>query len=165
MSWIWGKLADHVGDHVVLSPEGVVLMTSPGTESLKHSLAWSFQSGAGWNRVVIIWYYCIGAWRTSPQRMNPNEQRRCVSCVVSVRDVWLWVMFLASWCPSHNGHKEQNPTRISCPESRAPPRMMGAERSLPANMPDTGLFASLPSSITCYVCLPSQVLFVVRTVL
>ena len=34
MSWIRGKLADHVGDHVVLSPEGVVLVTSPGTESL-----------------------------------------------------------------------------------------------------------------------------------
>ena len=33
MSWIRGKLADHVGDHVVLSPEGVVLVTSPGTES------------------------------------------------------------------------------------------------------------------------------------
>ena len=34
MSGIRGKLADHVvGDHVFLSPEGVVLMTSPGTES------------------------------------------------------------------------------------------------------------------------------------
>ena len=30
---IWGKLADHVGDHVVLSPEGAALVTSPGTES------------------------------------------------------------------------------------------------------------------------------------
>ena len=28
-----GKLADHVGDHVVLSPEGAVLVTSPGTET------------------------------------------------------------------------------------------------------------------------------------
>ena len=45
MSWIRGKLADHVGDHVVLSPEEGVLVTSPGTESsyprplqsLKHS--------------------------------------------------------------------------------------------------------------------------------
>ena len=33
MSWIRGKLADHVGGHVVLSPEGAVLVTSPGTES------------------------------------------------------------------------------------------------------------------------------------
>ena len=33
MSSIRGKLADHVGDHVVLSPEGVGLVTSPGTES------------------------------------------------------------------------------------------------------------------------------------
>ena len=30
---IWGKFADHIGDDVVLSPEGVVLVTSPGTES------------------------------------------------------------------------------------------------------------------------------------
>ena len=28
-----GKLANRVGDHVVLSPEGAVLVTSPGTES------------------------------------------------------------------------------------------------------------------------------------
>ena len=33
MRWIWDKLADHVGDHVVLSPEGAVLVTSPGTKS------------------------------------------------------------------------------------------------------------------------------------
>ena len=33
MSWIRGKLADHIGDHVVLSPEGVILVTTPGTES------------------------------------------------------------------------------------------------------------------------------------
>ena len=32
MSWIRGKLADHVGDHAVLSPEEVVLVTSSGTE-------------------------------------------------------------------------------------------------------------------------------------
>ena len=46
MSLIRGKLADHVGNYVVLSPEGVVLVTSPGTkssyprppQSLKHSL-------------------------------------------------------------------------------------------------------------------------------
>ena len=33
MSWIQGKLADHIGNHVVLSPEEAVLLTSPGTES------------------------------------------------------------------------------------------------------------------------------------
>ena len=33
-SSIRGKLADHLGDHVVLSPEGTVLATSTGTESL-----------------------------------------------------------------------------------------------------------------------------------
>ena len=30
---IRGKLADHVGDHLVLSPEGAVLVISPGTKS------------------------------------------------------------------------------------------------------------------------------------
>ena len=33
MSSIRGKLADHVRYHVVLSPEGVILVTFPGTES------------------------------------------------------------------------------------------------------------------------------------
>ena len=33
MSSIRGKLADNVEDHLVLSPEGVVLVTSPGTDS------------------------------------------------------------------------------------------------------------------------------------
>ena len=33
MRRIWGKLADHVGDHVVSSSEGAVLVTSPGTKS------------------------------------------------------------------------------------------------------------------------------------
>ena len=33
MSLIRGKLADHVGDHVVVSPEGAVLVSSTGTES------------------------------------------------------------------------------------------------------------------------------------
>ena len=34
MSRVRGKLADHEGDHVVLSPEGAVLVTSPRMESL-----------------------------------------------------------------------------------------------------------------------------------
>ena len=33
ISSIRGKLADHVGDHAVLSPEGAILVTSTGTES------------------------------------------------------------------------------------------------------------------------------------
>ena len=33
MSSVRGKLANHVGDHAVLSPEGSVLVTSTGTES------------------------------------------------------------------------------------------------------------------------------------
>ena len=32
MSWIRGKLADHVGDHAVLSPEEIVSVTSSGTK-------------------------------------------------------------------------------------------------------------------------------------
>ena len=32
MRYVQGKLADHVGDHVALSPEGAVLVTSPGTK-------------------------------------------------------------------------------------------------------------------------------------
>ena len=34
MRRIRGKLADHVGDHVVSSPEGTILVTFPGTKSL-----------------------------------------------------------------------------------------------------------------------------------
>ena len=33
LSSIWGKLTDHVEDHAVLSSEGVVSVTTPGTES------------------------------------------------------------------------------------------------------------------------------------
>ena len=33
MSGIPGKLADHIGDNVCLSPKGVVVMNFPGTES------------------------------------------------------------------------------------------------------------------------------------
>ena len=33
MSSIRGKLANHVGDHVVLSLEGIALINSPGIES------------------------------------------------------------------------------------------------------------------------------------
>ena len=33
MNWIRGKLAGHAGDHVVLSPEEVIFVPSPGTES------------------------------------------------------------------------------------------------------------------------------------
>ena len=33
MRFTRGKLADHVGDHVVSSPEGDVVVTSPGTKS------------------------------------------------------------------------------------------------------------------------------------
>ena len=47
LSLIRGKLADHVGDHVVLSPEGVVLVTSPGTESSYPRPPQSFKNSYG----------------------------------------------------------------------------------------------------------------------
>ena len=34
LSWIRGKLADHVKDHAVLYPEGTILVTTMGTESI-----------------------------------------------------------------------------------------------------------------------------------
>ena len=34
MHSFWGKLANHLGDNVVLSPEEVILLTFPVTESL-----------------------------------------------------------------------------------------------------------------------------------
>ena len=50
MSGIRGKFADHIGHHIVLSPEGVVLATSTGTESSYHrppqSLEYSSFCGA-----------------------------------------------------------------------------------------------------------------------
>ena len=50
MHSIWGKLANHIGDNVVLSPEEVILLIFPVTESLyprppqslKHSKAWEY---------------------------------------------------------------------------------------------------------------------------
>ena len=55
MSSVRGKLADHVGDHVVLSREEVVLMTFPETklsyprppQSLKHSGGRELKGGGG----------------------------------------------------------------------------------------------------------------------
>ena len=50
MHSIWGNLANHIGDNVVLSPEEVILLIFPVTESLyprppqslKHSKAWEY---------------------------------------------------------------------------------------------------------------------------
>ena len=44
ISFIRGKLADHVGDYLVLSPEGAVLVTSPGTESSYSPLSQSLNN-------------------------------------------------------------------------------------------------------------------------
>ena len=45
MRSIRGKLADHVGDHLVPSPEGAVLVTSPGTKSSYPRSPQSFLNG------------------------------------------------------------------------------------------------------------------------
>ena len=48
MRRIWGKIADHIGDPVVSSPEGAVLVTSPGTKSsYPHPPQWLTPSSAG----------------------------------------------------------------------------------------------------------------------
>ena len=47
MSSFRGKLADHVGDHVVLSPEGAVLVTFTGAESSYPRLPQSLKTRRG----------------------------------------------------------------------------------------------------------------------
>ena len=54
MSWIRGKLANHVGDHVVLSPEEGVLVTSPGTESSYPRLPQSLNNSRGFLVIVVV---------------------------------------------------------------------------------------------------------------
>ena len=56
MSWIQGKLADHVGNHVVLSSEEAVLLTSPGTES---SYPRPLQSLNNSTATFISFSYCL----------------------------------------------------------------------------------------------------------
>ena len=57
ISWIRGKLADHVGDYVVLSQEEGVLVTSPGAESSYPRLPQSLNNSAP-STVLSILYIC-----------------------------------------------------------------------------------------------------------
>ena len=66
MWWIRGEFADHVGEHVVLSPEGSVLVTSPGTKSSYPRPPQSLNSSAGRP------YYCWRGDRDSSLRRFPE---------------------------------------------------------------------------------------------
>ena len=77
MSWIRGKLADHVGDHAVLSPEEVILVTSSGTElshprpsqSLNNSM--QITSGQQYNvgeKPTVILYIYINRHVGTPEK-------------------------------------------------------------------------------------------------
>ena len=58
MSSVEGKLVDHVGDHVVLSPEGTVLvMASPGMETTNPSLpAHSLNDSSSCHECLLLIY-------------------------------------------------------------------------------------------------------------
>ena len=81
MSWIRGKLADHVGGHVVLSPEEGVLVTSAGTES---SYPRPPQEGKA---IHVCMYVCMhgyhipGTWYIA--RVRINRVRLSILLVVS----------------------------------------------------------------------------------
>ena len=80
MRWIWAKLADHVGDHLVSSPEGAVLVTSPETkssyprppQSLNPSLLFTQApipvcldgTNIDSSTILVTMYYCgyVGVW-------------------------------------------------------------------------------------------------------
>ena len=70
MSWIRGKLADHVGDHVVLSPEEGVSVTSLGTESSYPRLPQSLNNssardGCGLCSQSVAARRALGSWLLS----------------------------------------------------------------------------------------------------
>ena len=56
MRWIRVKIADHVGNHVVLSPERAVVVTSPGTKSSYPRPPQSLDpSGTHIARRIVVW--------------------------------------------------------------------------------------------------------------
>ena len=60
MSWTRGKFADHVGDHVVLPPEGTVLVTSSGTESSYPPPPQSLNDSALVRNYLEVYWTCAG---------------------------------------------------------------------------------------------------------
>ena len=75
MRLVRGKLADHVGDHVVLSPEGAVLVTSPGTKS---SYPRPPQSLRHW--VVFSFFFTVVALYIYRQYKRPPQLYHQVAC-------------------------------------------------------------------------------------
>ena len=67
MRLIRGKLADHVGDHVLSSPEGAILVTSPGTKSSYPRPPQSLNPSTG--------TYCIR--EVLPLCLNSNGAKLC----------------------------------------------------------------------------------------
>ena len=59
MSSVRGKLAVHVGDHGVLSPEGAVLVTSTGTESSYLRPPQSLNNSRAPSRICAILCVCV----------------------------------------------------------------------------------------------------------
>ena len=99
MSRIRGKLADHVGGHVVLSPEEGVLVTSPGTESSYPRPPQSLNNSAGDGQAadaresswgtrtwqVRLMMASFGTWGLGDNGVSQNRRYRrlCVStCTV-----------------------------------------------------------------------------------
>ena len=87
MSSTRGKLADHVGDYVVRSLEGAVLVTSPGTESsyrrapivverLKLPPWWV--EAVIWRFTAIFWFYRLrqSRYRQKTKNRLPLENYR-----------------------------------------------------------------------------------------
>ena len=94
MSSVRGKLADHVRDHVVLSPEGSVLVTSTGAESSyphpSQSLNNSSMASASSNRASSL-NGAFGLSKSSVENFLKHPQailvRRLISRVMSASSV------------------------------------------------------------------------------
>ena len=78
MSWIQGTLADHVGDHVVLSPEECVLVTSLGTESSYPHLPQSLNNSAHGLRP-------FQTWTTTQMQLDEGRKKPCKQQVLQCK--------------------------------------------------------------------------------
>ena len=56
---LWDTLADHLEDHVVLSSEGAVLVTSPGTESSYPRPRLSLNDSESTRKIKQPWVSCL----------------------------------------------------------------------------------------------------------
>ena len=85
MSCIRGKLSDRVGNNVILSPEGAVLMAFPGTESSNppHSLNDSKRKKKMAKSVFEPIIYCCGVSNDDSHSLV-SRRGRDVHCIVGV---------------------------------------------------------------------------------